>query len=390
MIRPYEIDEIRSHKNIAIYGAGKFGRVALKELLRIGIRPAFFIDRKAGDKTDVKEQEIPVVTVDALSGKEDTAVLIAVLHAYPEAAAELTEVPNVTLFEIGKLLDGYLENEYPIEDSLKEQVTFYHWYVKRWNGRQSLFVRHCELVLTEHCSLRCRDCANMMQYYKKPEHIEYEGMIKSFRHFISCIDGLLELKLLGGEPLLYPAFCDVLKEVVSYEKIYGINVITNGTILPDDQTISVMKNKKVLVSISDYGEKSRKLHSLIELLQRNGIRYDQMKYEEWIDVGKPEYQERTEDELKRIYQSCMMTECNTFYRGALYKCPRSAHGYHLNLYGISEDEFIDFHEESINLDVKKEKVRELVNRHQPITACAYCIGSTKEAKRIPVAVQMPR
>lgn len=388
MIRPFEINEIRSHKNIAIYGAGKFGRLALKELRNNGITPFFFIDRKAENETDMKEQGIPVMTVDALPREEDTAVLIAVLHAYPEAAAELVKIPNVTLFEIGNLLDGCLENESQVEDLRKDQVSFYHWNAKMWNGRKPLFIRHCELVLTEHCSLRCRDCANMMQYYKKPEHIGYEGMIESFKRFIRCIDGLAELKLLGGEPLLYPRFHDVLQEAVSYEKIYGINVITNGTILPDEETTLAMKNEKVLVSISDYGEKSRKLKDLIELFDGNGIRYDQMKYEEWIDVGKPEYHERTEDELNHVYRSCIMTECNTFYRGAMYKCPRSAHGNRLNLYGISNDEFVDFQEETMDPDEKKEKVRNLVNRHKAITACSYCNGSAKDSKRIPVAVQM--
>lgn len=34
------------------------------------------------------------------------------------------------------------------------------------NGLDELIMGHCEIVLTERCTLRCKDCANLIQYYK--------------------------------------------------------------------------------------------------------------------------------------------------------------------------------------------------------------------------------
>ena len=38
-----------------------------------------------------------------------------------------------------------------------------------------------DIVLTECCTLRCRDCSNLMQYYEKPENLDPEEVISSLQ-----------------------------------------------------------------------------------------------------------------------------------------------------------------------------------------------------------------
>lgn len=46
------------------------------------------------------------------------------------------------------------------------------------NGK--VYLRSIDVVITEKCSLKCKDCSNLMQYYEKPEDISYEKIVLDF------------------------------------------------------------------------------------------------------------------------------------------------------------------------------------------------------------------
>ena len=43
---------------------------------------------------------------------------------------------------------------------------------KKYLDTSLLFIRSVDLILTEKCSLKCKDCSNLMQYYEKPINIQ--------------------------------------------------------------------------------------------------------------------------------------------------------------------------------------------------------------------------
>ena len=59
---------------------------------------------------------------------------------------------------------------------------------------------------------------------------------------------------------------------IGNEIIKSVEVTTNGTILPNEKQISLLKNKKVLVRISDYGVLVDK-NKLIQCCENHGIKY---------------------------------------------------------------------------------------------------------------------
>ena len=58
-----------------------------------------------------------------------------------------------------------------------------------------------DFCITERCSMKCKECGNLMQYYEKPENATEDTMIKSMNILMSCVDELLRQEFLVGTHL---------------------------------------------------------------------------------------------------------------------------------------------------------------------------------------------
>lgn len=65
------------------------------------------------------------------------------------------------------------------------------------------YVKQLELALTTRCSLRCRDCMNLMQYYEMPADVPLKKNKWAIDSFLRCVDAVCDFFVLGGEPFLY-------------------------------------------------------------------------------------------------------------------------------------------------------------------------------------------
>ena len=52
-----------------------------------------------------------------------------------------------------------------------------------------------DVVITERCSLKCKDCANLMQYYEKPQNSDLEILFKSLDRMMECVDQIYEFRV---------------------------------------------------------------------------------------------------------------------------------------------------------------------------------------------------
>ena len=97
-----------------------------------------------------------------------------------------------------------------------------------------LFFPCLEVSLTTFCSLRCEKCANLMQYYSKPYHVEAKKVFSSIRALAKVSDGIDCLRLIGGEPLLWSDLAKLIDYAIAEDKIKLILMVTNGTIALSD------------------------------------------------------------------------------------------------------------------------------------------------------------
>ena len=380
-IKSFEKSDLKRDQKVLIYGAGRYGELAYWGLKQLGIDVNFFIDEyRAGDEM----LGIPVISPIEMTEYTNDIILLASYNYFAEmyylakesGAKYIYDILNLLVMEYDEsVLSEYLQDEK-------------HNYMKYKNVvenmlQNKLVINHCEIVLTECCSLKC----NLMQYYKKPEHLDIDEIISSFNNFLDSVDMLLDLRLLGGEPFIYPHLDRIVNEYKNNDKIRRIAIYTNSTIVPSENVLDALRNVKTVVHMSDYGNASRKIGLLEEKFNEAGIEYYIHRYEKWKNIGnvcKRDYNAAT---LKNIYQTCVMGKCYTLYRGKFYLCPRAAHGERLGFFSNPADEFVDFNG-TINVSEKRKELQELVARNTYITACNYCNGSSLKSESIPAAIQV--
>ena len=91
-----------------------------------------------------------------------------------------------------------------------------------------LYVKSLDVQITEKCSLGCKDCSNLMQYYSKPRDSDYKTLIKSIDRFMSCVDEIYEFRVLGGDPFMNKEMHKIIKNLSSFQKVKTIAIYTNA------------------------------------------------------------------------------------------------------------------------------------------------------------------
>ncbi|MCR4787438.1 MAG: radical SAM protein [Lachnospiraceae bacterium] len=242
--------------------------------------------------------------------------------------------------------------------------------------KEGLYIGGVEINLTKRCSLRCRECANLIQYYEKPERIPAETVIGSVKKLLSAVDGIAMFKLLGGEPLLEQ---DLIIQILSLpelkdnRKVLGIQITTNGTMLFREDVLRAMqKEKRLGVLLSNYGNLSVKEEELKEQLTEYGIAFSEIGLkDEWCAWGDPKHVYHDEGRAKYLFDYCKNKSiCTTVLDGKYYTCPRTAHGDRLGFYNERSVDLLA----PVETEVLREQLKAYYFRSDSPEACASCTG----------------
>lgn len=249
-----------------------------------------------------------------------------------------------------------------------------------------LYIYHVELPVTQKCNLRCKKCVFMMPYFEHPVDFNVEDCIKYMRKLFEAVDAIQIFRILGGEPFLYKDLAPIISEAVSCSKVKTVEIVTNGTIVPNENLISVLQNPKLKIQISDYGELSRNKEKIKDLCKKNNIACVIRGSDEknWFDAGDLHFRGRSQKELKKQFKKCGEI-CRSLHDGKLYFCPRASFGTKLGIPNI-ESEYVDFCEDSDTKYLRDEIY--LYNQKKYLLACNYCDEGTNKYKPIPVAEQL--
>lgn len=247
--------------------------------------------------------------------------------------------------------------------------------------RDALYLGHVELVLTSRCNLKCRYCANLMQYYQNPRDISRDILISSLQNFLDAVDGIGMVRLLGGEPLLAQENLRSVLEVFEQpenQKVMGLQIVTNGTRLFDEKTLQMVKeNPLITVYISNYDFLQAGTKALVKQLDSCGIPFVLSNDAWWQDYGEPDEKYNTEEQSRKRFAACTLKEsCNTILDGYFYSCPRQAHGTVLGFYPQASDERVSL----LNPDVKmrRKQIYDMHFRTEPVAACTACKEGSRE------------
>ena len=131
-----------------------------------------------------------------------------------------------------------------------------------------------------------------MPYYK--EHVDYtakdilENLELLFRH----VDYIVAYEILGGEPLINGELADMIRQIGDRygNRIGNIGIITNGTLLPDEQLIEISKKYNVKYDFSDYTDivdYKKRFDAAVKIVSDAGLRYSVNRSLRWCDFGFP-------------------------------------------------------------------------------------------------------
>lgn len=247
------------------------------------------------------------------------------------------------------------------------------------------YYEYLEIPITTRCTLKCAGCSNLIPCYKNKNSINSYKLLKSIDKFLEIINNIVYIRILGGEPFVSKDIIPVLKKLLKSDKIQRIELVTNGTVIPNNkELLKLLQNKKINVSISKYPYS--KIDELTKVLKENNISYkiDDIKF--WLSYGRLNKRNKTIKQLKKQYRKCNHV-CKSMVNGEIHLCPRSSHGKDLGVINVPEHEYLNILDKTLSIKEKQQKFNKLLKKKY-ITACDYCDFATKDCKKIEVAKQL--
>ncbi len=387
-------------KEIIIYGAGIQSRTIIQILdhtsdRKLKIRLIDSNVRKVGQCFQGKLIEDPSI-LDPLN-QNDYVVLIGscfpgqILKALEKQTSAYSILP---IYEKYKYLlcdidinSNDLQYERTLSDIDREMLLYSTEFSNLFFSldKNSLSLKSVDAVVTEGCTLKCKDCSNLMQYYEEPANTHLETLIESTKNILSSIDRVFEWRILGGEPFIFKELGSYLDFLAAERKIKKIIIYTNGTIKPKQGLVEKIKASNAIVDISNYGELSRNVSGLTQVLSEYDVPFA-LKDPKWTDSGRVTPKQRLKDtELETRFFNCCTRDVITLLHGHVYRCPFSANLMNLSEKFIDESDrvYVGFNARS---DIREMLIK-LYKTKRFLSACDNCNGRDYTTPFVETAIQ---
>lgn len=394
-------DEV-ADKKIVCFGAGKWFWEAIDNL-DIYSSIALVIDnseQKIGKKIEVNGYIYSIYSPEILKNLDiEKYVMIITTKYYKSVVEQCGKIERLSELPI------YLYSDLRWRDDLRHRALEQYRQLSLHKGISIQDIQHgldnmksrmeskadytiipkLNFIVTEKCSLRCRDCRALIPHIQNPGEVSFEELKEEIDTVMNAIDELVDAEPIGGEPFLYSFLPEVVDYLAGNKKIDNVVITTNGTIVPNERLTMALMNKKVMVYISDYGYVD-KMAKLVRHFELNGIAFQTETDMQWMDVGGVEYRNRNKEELKEEYMDCYCQYLVKYiWDRKIWLCPRAPR---LSSLGIICDEH-DYEVLSKNEQpqVTRKKILDSFEVDYA-EACNYCDQGNVDIKYIKAGVQI--
>ena len=395
----------RSNNDVFIFGADIAGKVVKRLLDKSDLKISGFIDNNRNKCVEAIDN-IPVFHAESLNQLDKNSVILIASTYIDDIISQLEALnfynwaPITFIIEHHKQVDfrnlirGNLQKNHAGGEFTQDFVDFAITNMvnsqKKYLNKSLLFIRSIDLILTEKCSLKCKDCANLMQYYQEPKNIEKQELIDDLADLMAVADEVNEIRIIGGEPLMNKDFHQISKIASSYDKIKKVVIYTNGTICPPDIKLQELKNEKIFVFITTYGKLSRNAQKLVDKLEELKIQYNCQPAYGWTECGGIGVWGRTDLENTEIFRNCCAKHFTTMTDGKIFRCPFSANVERLMAIPEAESDFISLRgirNQTHKIEDTKKKLRWFLREKPFLSACDSCNGRTYGDPEITPGIQ---
>ena len=384
---------------LIIYGAGTLGKVTLQALRKYNFEADYFCD------SDVRKHHLKVENKEIISPEKltefdkDTDIFVSNIY-FSSIVPFLKETGFKNIYNSSQLFNELNVEDYKILSAdgksimeplkLKRELDFYNEMSKKDTYLKSdkLFVKTIDVQITEKCSMKCKDCSNLMQYYTAPKDSDMDMMFRNIEKLMKCIDQLDEFRVLGGDPFMNKNLYKIINKLTTYDKVNKIVIYTNAKIVPKGENLESLRHKKVLLDITNYGVSSTAHDKLIDLCKKENLLFSTTRCTIWQDCGRiMPYSNKNEKELKHLFSNCCNSDLVSLLHGKLYRCPFSANGVNLKAIPQNPKDEVDLNDESLSTKELRDQIKDLCYDKKYLTACSYCNGRDYSSAIIPSAVQ---
>lgn len=357
-------------QDIYIFGAGDVGAYILKKCLQQGIKIKGVFDNDKEKHAQEMAAGIPIISP-LLAAEQGKIIVLAAVWDAKWLFDCMADCRDITWY---LACDLYSPAEIATEEFIcrkkLERVWYYHYFYGRCNEEN---LNTLDLVLTEKCSLKCRDCSNLMQFYTAPQDYDIAFIKAEIDRLMEVFAHIYELRLLGGEPFMYRDIAQVIDYANNINGIKRICIFTNGTIVPRHEALSAMADGgKTWLSISDYGNLSYNLQAMTARLDEYGINYEVKPIAYWTKCSSFTAHHRSTQEAAKVFRECCVKNVVTALAGKLYPCPFIAHGMNLQAIPLCENDRVDFMQE--NVVAVRRIIREKLKNRAYFASCDFCNG----------------
>jgi len=374
-------NNMETHKQpIVLFGAALLGEVALRTLESVRLQPVCFCDNNPL-KQDSRFFGYEVISPATLKRNYANPYVIVCSIQYGGICEQLYGL-NIIPHDAGEIFKNvdyhcaYNESE----DMVKQEIERYLQIIKISGRSGRVYIENVDLTITEKCSLKCKDCMNLITLYSSPKDVDTALLLRSIRRLSDCVDGIFVVNVHGGEPFMSKDMHIIVDNLIKNPKIMKIMVTTNGTIIPLGKKITCLKHEKIFVVIDNYKGLSKKIPKLAEIFARFNINYKILQMDKWLDYGDLKSRNRNKAELNETFLKCR--KCLTVLNSELFICGRSAHGMNLGVFPDIPDDYVDLLNNKLdNIELRKE-IYNLLHRTKDLAACNYCNAFNLECARM--------
>lgn len=386
------VKEIKSDSALVIlYGAGTLGKLALYVLKALNIEVDYFCDSD-GQKQGKFYDGVKIISPKELSELSPDAHIFLCNNYLTSIISQLEQLNFKNVYNCLELLGStdFSKADLGIPPlNIKRQLAMHKSScLKEDIASEVLYLKHIDIIVTERCSLRCRGCSNLMQYYTEPKNCDINLLFSSVDKLMECVGYLNEFRVIGGEPFMNNELYKIVNKLVTYENVGQVVIFTNATIPPQGDNLLCLKNDKVALEITNYGELSRNFDKIIKILKKNNISHitHDIGGTLWNDCASIKYQTRTEKEIIDMFMNCCVNDIISLLHGKLYRCPFSAHATNLKAIPFAGEDAIEL-ADNTPIDILKRKIISFYKDKRFVSACYYCKGRAYDGDKVEPAVQ---
>ncbi len=222
-------------------------------------------------------------------GKREDGVYVYAPDEFELKADEKVIIVTGWVKQVSDYLNhrGYKKNrDYYLLD---EFSTIYMMY--KYN---KLHVEKVDMFCNTLCSLHCKHCSALMPYQKKRRNYSFLEMKQNVDLIFQWVDYMHILSFSGGDAMLNPELYEIIDytgKMYKGKKVQDFELYTNAIIMPSEEMLYIWKKYNVIIRFTDYTKHvpgKQKIDNMIDILKRNHLKYDFVKFEKWLDMGYPQ------------------------------------------------------------------------------------------------------